>query len=103
VPDRPNKDMGIIRQIIGNFGGYANREYFDDTNVIMLSAESLRLLEQGIKDDVITDIEKQYNESSAKFFNIQFTSEPDFISWVKRRLEKFPDENTNKLLEKYSF
>ena len=91
VPDRPNKDMGIIRQIIGNFGGYANREYFDDTNVIMLSAESLRLLE------------KQYNESSAKFFNIQFTSEPDFISWVKRRLEKFPDENTNKLLEKYSF
>ena len=101
VPNRPNIDMGIIRQIIGNFGGYANTEYFDETNVVMLSKETLRLLEQGIKDDVITTIEKQYNESSAKFFNIQFTSEPDFISWVKKRLEKYPDESTMALLEKY--
>ena len=61
----------------------------------------MRLLEQGIKDDVIKQIEKQYNESSAMFFNIQFTSEPEFISWVKKRLEKFPDESTIKLLEKY--
>ena len=101
VPNRPNIDMGIIRQIIGNFGGYANTEYFDETNVVMLSAETLHLLEQGIKDEVITIIEKQFNESSAKFFNIQFTSEPDFISWVKKRLEKYPDESTMALLEKY--
>ena len=101
VPNRPNTDMSIIRQLIGNLGGYANAEYFDDTNVIMLSEETLRLLKQGIKDEVITTIEKQYNESSAKFFNIQFTSEPDFISWVKKRLEKFPDKSTIALLEKY--
>ena len=99
VPNRPNMD--IIRQLIGNFGGFANKEYYDDTNVIMLSEETLRLLEQGIKDEIITDIEKHYNESSAKFFNIQFTSEPDFISWVKKRMEKFPDESTMKLLRKY--
>jgi hypothetical protein len=101
VPNKPNTDMGVIRQIIGNCGGYANTEYFDETNVVMLSKETLHLLEQGIKDDVITTIEKQYNESSAKFFNIQFTSEPDFISWVKKRLEKFPEESTMALLEKY--
>ena len=101
VPNKPHTDMGILRQIIGNFGGYANTEYFDETNVIMLSEETLHLLEQGIKDDVITQIEKQYNQSSTKMFNIQFTSELDFITWVKNRLEKFPDENTKKLLEKY--
>lgn len=101
VPNRPNTDMGIIRQLIGNFGGFANTEYFDETNVVMLGAETMRLLEQGIKDDVIKDIEKYYNESSAMFFNIQFTSEPDFISWVKKRLEKYPDESTITLLEKY--
>ena len=101
VPKRPNMDMGVIRQLIGNFGGYANTEYFDDTNVVMLGAETLRQLEQGIKDEIITDIEKHYNESSAKFFNIQFTSEPDFISWVKKRMEKFPDESTISLLKKY--
>ena len=69
IPDRPNTDMGIIRQIIGNFGGYANVEYYDETNVVMLSEDTLRLLEKGVKDDVITKIEKIYNESSAKLFN----------------------------------
>ena len=101
VPNRPNTDMGIIRQIIGNFGGYANPEYYDDTNVIMLSDETLKLLEQGIKDDVIIQIENHYIESSAKIFNIQFTSESDFISWVKKRVEKYPDDSTIALLEKY--
>ena len=50
-----------------------------------------------IKDDVITQIEKQYNQSSTKMFNIQFTSELDFITGVKNRLEKFPDENTRRI------
>lgn len=102
VPNRPNTDMGIIRQLIGNFGGYANTEYFDETNVVMLSVETMRQLEQGIKDDVIKLIEKQYNESSAMSFNIQFTSEPDFIAWVKKRLDKYPDESTMVLLDKYN-
>ncbi len=102
APNRTNKDMSVLRQIIGNFGGYANTEYFNETNVVMLSEETLRLLEQGIKDDVITNIEKQYNESSTKFFNIQFTSEPDFICWVKKRLEKYPDESTKALVDKYT-
>lgn len=101
VPNRPNTDMGVIRQIIGNFGGFANAEYFDETNVVMLSAETMQLLEQGIKDEIITNIEKLYNDSSAMFFNIQFTSEPDFISWVKKRLEKYPDKSTMELLKKY--
>ena len=101
VPNRTDKDMSVLRQIIGNFGGYANTEYFNETNVVMLSEETLRLLEQGIKDDVITNIEKQYNESSTKLFNIQFTSEPDFICWVNKRLEKFPDESTKALIDKY--
>ena len=101
VPNRPNTDMSIIRQLVGNFGGFANAEYFEETAVIMLSTETIRLLEKGIKDTVISDIEKLYNESSAMFFNIQFTSEQDFISWVKKRLEKYPDESTMELLNKY--
>ncbi len=101
VPNRANTDMGVIRQLIGNFGGYANAEYFDDTNVVMLNEETLHLLEQGKKDNVIAHIEAQYNMSSQKMFNIQFTSEPDFISWVKKRMEKYPDESTITLLNKY--
>lgn len=101
VPDRPNSDMGIIRQIIGNFGGYANPEYYDETNVIMLSEDTLNALKNGTKDDVVAKIENMYNNSSAKMFNIQFTSEPDFISWVNRRMELCPDESTLNLLRLY--
>ena len=101
VPDIPGKNMGVFCQIIGNLGGYANKEYYDDTNMILLSNETLRKLEQGVKDEVILDIENRYNKSNAKIFNVQFTSESDFISWVKRRTDLFHDECTLRLLELY--
>ena len=101
VPDIPGIDMGIFYQIIGNFGGYANKEYFDDTNMILLSDETIRKLEEGNKDDVIIGIENRYNKSNTKVFNIQFTSESDFIKWVRCRMAIFPDESTICLLQKY--
>lgn len=101
VPGRPDTDMGVIRQIIGNFGGYANADYYDDTNVVMLGGSTFEKLKQGVKDEVILDIETKYNKSNAKMFNVQFTSESDFINWVKVRMEKFPDESTMRLLALY--
>jgi len=101
VPNRPNADMSIIRQLIGNLGGYANAEYFDDTNIVMLGDSTLKNLEQGIKDEVILSIENHYNKSNTKMFNIQFTSESDFINWVNERMKKYPDESTIRLLDAY--
>lgn len=101
VPNMPGLDMGVIFQIIGNLGGYANKEYFDETNMIMLSDQTLRKLEQGTKDDVIVGIENKYNNSNTKIFNVQFTSESDFINWVKQRMKLYPDESTIHLLQKY--
>lgn len=101
VPNRTDVNMDVVRQLIGNLGGYANAEYFDDTNVVMLGDSTLKKLEQGIKDEVILGIENSYNKSNTKIFNIQFTSERDFVTWVKTRMEKYPDESTMALLEKY--
>jgi hypothetical protein len=101
VPNISGKNMETFFQMIGNLGGYANKEYYDDTNMIMLSDETLTKLEQGIKDEVILDIERRYNSSNTKIFNIQFTSESDFINWVKQRMLVFPDESTITLLQKY--
>ena len=101
VPTSEGIDMGIIRQLIGNLGGYANADYFDGTNIVMLSNSTLAKLDQGIKDDVILDIENKYNTSNSKIFNVQFTSESGFINWVKARMEVFPDESTIALLDKY--
>lgn len=101
VSNISGKNMETFFQMIGNLGGYANKEYYDDTNMIMLSDETLTKLEQGIKDEVILDIEKRYNSSNTKIFNIQFTSESEFINWVKQRMLVFPDESTITLLQKY--
>lgn len=101
VPTILGIDMGAFYQIIGNLGGYANKEYYDDTNLIMLSDKTLQKLEQGIKDEVIIEIENRYNKSNTKIFNVQFTSESDFINWVKKRMLLFPDESTIHLLKIY--
>lgn len=101
VPDFPGVDMYVVRQLIGNLGGYGNKEFFDETNIVMLSDSTLKKLKQGIKDDVILGIENRYNNSNSKIFNIQFTSESDFINWTKIWIEKFSDESSRPLLEKY--
>ena len=101
VPDIPNVNMSIFRQIIGNLGGYANADYFDDTNIVLLSDETLKKLEQGEKDEVIITIENKYNKSNAKIFNVQFTSESDFINWVQFRVSSLQDDSTKALLLKY--
>lgn len=99
VPDIPGKNTGVFYQIIGNMGAYANKEYLDDTNIILLPDETLRKLEHGVKDEVIQEIEKYYRKSSVRFQNIRFTCESDFLCWVKSRLATAPDECTQHLLE----
>ncbi len=99
VPAIPGKNTGVFYQIIGNMGAYANKEYLDDTNIILLPDETLRKLEQGVKDEVIQEIEKYYRKSSVRFQNIRFTCESDFLCWVKSRLATAPDECTLHLLE----
>lgn len=101
VPNISGKNMEAFFQMIGNLGGYANKEYYDDTNIILLSDETLMKLKQGIKDEVILDIEERYNKSNTKIFNIQFTSEADLIDWVKQRMKKYPDQSTISLLNIY--
>lgn len=100
VPDFENVNMNIFRQLIGNIGGYANNEYYEDTNVVMLSDSTLAKLKQGIKDDTILTIEEAYNRGSSDEFNVQFTCESDFMKWIKVRLDKFPDKSSAALLDK---
>lgn len=101
VPRIQGINMDAFFQLIGNLGGYANKEYYDDTNLILLSDDTLNKLEQGVKDEIIKDIENRYNNSNTKIFNVQFTSESDFINWVKLRMNRYPDESTINLLKIY--
>lgn len=101
VPNIPGINMNAFRQLIGNLGGYANKDFYDEVSVVLLSDETLAKLRQGIKDDTILYIENKYNNSSTDLFNIQFTTESEFISWVEARVNKYEDESTRKLLNAY--
>lgn len=98
VPIINGVNMNVFRQLIGNLGGYANNEYYDDTQIVMLGDETLDKLQSGIKDDVILYIEKKYNESDATIFNIQFTSQSEFLSWLTARQQQYADSSTKQLL-----
>lgn len=100
VPECKNVDMLAFRQLIGNFGGFANNIYDDDTNIILLGDETLQRLRDGLKDDIIKYVENTYNRSDSKLFNIQFLSHADFLNWVKARLKRFPDTSSQMLLNK---
>lgn len=101
VPNIDGADMSALCQLIGNFGGFANREYYDETDVVLLSDDTLQKLKQGIKDDVIRQIEDKYNASSINTFNVVFSCESDLISWIEQRLETHPDDVSQRLLHKY--
>ena len=99
IPVFENVNMDCLYQIVGNLGGYANKTYNSETNVVMLGDQTLDKLKRGEKDELIKSIENNYNNSSSKKFNIQFTSESDFLSWVRYRLKKCPDSSTQTLLD----
>lgn len=101
VPGESELKIHALRQIIGNLGGYANAEYFDDTNVVLLPNATLEKLRNGERDEIIRHIEDKHNNGGSPTFNVQFTCEHDLIEWVKQRLEKYPDESTQKLLDSY--
>lgn len=101
VPNIKKVNMNVFRQIAGNLGCFASALFSDDTNIILLSDETLKKLRNGIKDDTINYIETKYNKSMSPMFNIQFTCETDFINWVKKRLEMYPDKVTQGLVDVY--
>lgn len=87
-----------LAQLIGNFGGYANAEFFDETNVVMLPDATLEKLRNGERDEIIRHIEDMYNNSTSTMFNVKFTCEHDFVEWASKRLEKYPDPVSLELL-----
>lgn len=100
VPEYPGFPTGVMRQLIGNFGGYANAQLYDNTSLIMVSDETVDNMQNRVKDEVISYIEKEYEHSSSKSFDMQFTCYSDFLAWVHTRLEKCPDPSSQKLYDR---
>ena len=96
-------DLNIFSQLIGNIGGYANREFFDETQMILLSDRTVERLIHNEPDPTVKKIEEVYNAAtdSLGFFNYTLITESSLLAWVKERCEKCGDQVTMNLLEKY--
>lgn len=100
VPQMAGINYYSLVQIIGNLGGYSNDKNLPNTDMIMLSDETIDNLKNGIKDSVIQKVEDDYNKGTSKIFGCCFTRASDFIKWVDYRLSKCPDESTQRLRDK---
>lgn len=97
VPKIEGVNYYALVQIIGNLGGFSNDQNLPNSDMILLSDETVEKLKRGEKDSVIQGIEDKYNNSDAKIFNCCFTCLSDFLKWVDYRLSKCPDASTIEL------
>lgn len=81
APDVPT----ALYQMLGNRGIYANAYIDDTTDVLVISDNSLKHLQEGQTDDTLRYIEQQYNQSRAQAFRYVMTSEGELVEWLKRR------------------
>ena len=80
APDIPTE----FYQMLGNRGIYANTYIDDTTDVIVISDNSLRRLQEGKTDETLHYIEQQYNQSRAQAFRYVMTSEGELLAWLKQ-------------------
>ena len=71
-----------LYQMLGNRGIYANAYIDDTTDVIVISNNSLRHLQEGQTDDSLRYIEQQYNKSRSPIFRYVMTSEGELLAWL---------------------
>lgn len=81
APDTLTPSQELYQQL-GDRGVYANPYIDDTTAVILLSDNTLHLLQQGQTNDVIRTIEDAYNKSRSQTFRYQFVSETDVLNWL---------------------
>ncbi len=73
-----------LYQMLGNRGVYANAYIDDTTDILVISNDSLRHLQEGKTDDTLRYIEQQYNQSRAQAFRFVMTSEAELLAWLKQ-------------------
>ena len=70
-------------QLLGNRGIYANPYIDDDTDVLVISENTLENLRKGLTDSVLQYIENTYNASRAQQYRYVMTTERQLMQWLR--------------------
>ena len=89
-------------QMIGNLGGFANKNIYDDTDTCLLSNRSMKALENGEPDETLTFIQDYYDHQAFPYVqDFEYISEQDFLDGVKHWCDVTDDDVTRVLYDKY--
>lgn len=91
----------FLNQIIGNMGAYSNDQLFPETNICLLSDDTIETLRAGKKNDTIIFIQYSYNKEKSVVFDFQFLGLSEFLDYVKERCERIGDDLTLSYYEQY--
>lgn len=94
-------NFDLFNQITGNLGAFGDNEIYPETNICVLSDSTIKKLSIGIKDETILYIQDFYNNNKAITFDFQFISEQEILRYCKERCDKYIDEVTMDLYNKY--
>lgn len=84
------ESMPQLAQALGCLGAYANIEMSDDIDFI--------LIPKDMPADICGAVEDYYNSSRSTMFNVPFVILEDLLSYLQKRIQRFPDEVLSQLI-----
>lgn len=85
-------DKLVLSQMLGMLGIYSGLGLSDSTQIIVLSHEAFRALEDGDTHPELSLIQETYNRGLAQWYSYLLTTEQDLLSWIKSRLDFSKDK-----------
>lgn len=81
-PDTKTEQARLF-QMLGNRGIYANPYVDDNTDVLLISNETLSVLQRGETNEVLRMIEQTYNASRSQAYRFVMTTEEELLQWLQ--------------------
>ena len=95
------KDKVAIQQITGNLAAWGNFSLSPQNQVFVLSDKTVKMLQNGEKDDNIRMIENYYNQNKTEKFDFSFMTEDDILNFAKLWCTTYNDKVLYSLYERY--
>lgn len=95
------KDKVAIQQITGNLAAWGNFSLSPQIQVFVLSNKTVKMLQNGEKDDNIRMIENYYNQNKTEKFDFSFMTEDDILNFAKLWCTTYNDKVLYSLYERY--
>lgn len=93
------KNESTVFQIVGNFGAYPNQALENIVNVFVISDCIYLELLNGVKAQVLLDLEKKLNSKGQPFSDLKIITESALLEFAKKRVSFYDDKITNELIK----